>query len=412
MKVANRSQSSLIGAIDIGSSEVMVIIGKLNDQKYEIIGVGNSVASGIKKGIVVDIDSTVNSIKMAIDEAELMADTKITNVWANVSGAHLNSFNSLGMVPIKNKEVSRDDINKVIETASAIQIPSDQQVLHTTKQEFIIDGQDGIIEPLGMSGVRLEVKVNIISSSTSSLQNIIKCLRRCGLEVENIVVSCLASATSNLYEDEKKLGICLIDFGAGTTDIAIFKNGALQHSCSIPYAGDQITNDIALGLRIPIKDAEDIKKKFGSSIKEKNNHPKIIEVQNLGNKEKVKISVDDLSNIIIPRIEAIFDKVSSELKKSGFFNSLNSGVVITGGSSKLFGLREFVSNYLSLSTRIGTPIYTNNLSDIVTNFRYSTVLGILKKAYDNFLIRKESKNSNNFLNNFFQECKNWFYKNF
>ena len=262
MKVSNKSQSSLIGAIDIGSSEVIVVIGKLNDQKYEIIGVGNSVASGIKKGIVVDIDSTVNSIKMAIDEAELMADTKITNVWANVSGAHLNSFNSLGMVPIKNKEVSRDDINKVIETASAISIPSDQQILHTTKQEFIIDGQDGIIEPLGMSGVRLEVKVNIISSSTSSLQNIIKCLRRCGLEVENIVVSCLASATSNLYEDEKKLGICLIDFGAGTTDIAIFKNGALQHSCSIPYAGDQITNDIALGLRIPIKDAEDIKKKI------------------------------------------------------------------------------------------------------------------------------------------------------
>ena len=174
-------------------------------------------------------------------------------------GAHLNSFNSLGMVPIKNKEVSREDVNKVIETASAISIPSDQQILHTTKQEFIIDGQDGIIEPLGMSGVRLEVKVNIISSSTSSLQNIIKCLRRCGLEVENIVVSCLASATSNLYEDEKKLGICLIDFGAGTTDIAIFKN-ALQHSCSIPFAGDQITNDIALGLRIPIKDAEDIKK--------------------------------------------------------------------------------------------------------------------------------------------------------
>ena len=274
------------------------------------------------------------------------------------------------MVPIKNKEVFRDDINRVIETASAISIPSDQQIIHTTKQEFIIDGQDGIIEPLGMSGVRLEVKVNIISSSTSSLQNIIKCLRRCGLEVENIVVSCLASATSNLYEDEKKLGICLIDFGAGTTDIAIFKNGALQHSCSIPYAGDQITNDIALGLRISIKDAEDIKKN-GSSIKEKNNHPKIIEVQNLGNKEKVRISIDDLSNIIIPRIEEIFDKVSSELKKSGFFNSLNSEVVITGGSSKLFGLQEFVSNYLSLSTRIGTPIYNNNLSDIVTNFRYN-----------------------------------------
>ena len=229
------------------------------------------------------------------------------------------------------------------------------------------------------NGVRLEVKVNIISSSTSSLQNIIKCLRRCGLEVENIVVSCLASATSNLYEDEKKLGICLIDFGAGTTDIAIFKNGALQHSCSIPFAGDQITNDIALGLRIPIKDAEDIKKKFGSSIKQENNHPKIIEVQNLGNKEKVRISVDDLSSIIIPRIEEIFDKVSSELKKSGFFNSLNSGIVITGGSSKLSGLQEFVSNYLSLSTRIGNPIYNNNLSDIVTNFRYSTVR-ILEKS--------------------------------
>ena len=202
-----------------------------------------------------------------------------------------------------------------------------------------------------------------------------------------------------------------IDFGAGTTDIAIFKNGALQHSCSIPYAGDQITNDIALGLRIPIKDAEDIKKKFGSSIKVKNEHPKIIEVQNLGNKEKVQISVNDLSSIIIPRIEEIFDKVSYELKKSGFFNSLNSGIVVTGGSSKILGLQEFVANHLSLSTRIGSPIYTNNLSDIISNFRYSTVLGILKKPMIIFLLKKKI-NSANFVNNFFQECKNWFYKNF
>lgn len=376
-----RDNKDLIVGLDIGTSKVVAVVAELlPDGRYEVIGMGQSDSRGMKKGVVVNIDATVESIQRALEEAELMADCKISHVYTGIAGSHIRSFNSSGMVAIKDKEVSATDVARVMETAKAVNIPTDQQVLHVLPQEFIIDGQEDVREPLGMSGVRLEVRVHIVTGAVSAAQNIIKCVRRCGLEVQDLVLQPLASSLAVLTPDEKDLGVVLIDIGGGTTDIAIFTAGAIRHTAVLPIAGDQITSDIAMALRTPTADAEDIKLRYGYAKQVLANPDEMIEVPGLGDREPRSLSKQALAAVIEPRVEELFSLVQQVVRESGYEELLSSGVVITGGTALLPGMVELGEDIFLKPVRVGVPDYGGGLADVVKSPRYSTVMGLMNEA--------------------------------
>src|SRR5471030_1928943 len=374
----SKDYKDLLVALDIGTSKVVAIVAELKGEgHYEVIGLGQSDSKGLKKGVVVNIEATVQSIQRALEEAELMADCKITNVFTGIAGSHIRSFNSSGMVAIKDKEVTQTDVARVIETAKAINIPTDQQVLHILTQEFIIDGQEDVREPIGMSGVRLEVKVHIVTGAVSSAQNIVKCVRRCGLEVNDLILQPLASSRAVLSEDETDLGVCLVDIGGGTTDIAIFTHGAIRHTAVNPIAGDQITSDVAMALRTPTPDAETIKIRHGVSLRQLADANEMVEVPGIGERAPRMMSRQTLAEVIEPRVEELFSLVQKVLRESGFEELLSSGVVLTGGSATMQGMVELGEEIFHMPVRIGVPVYSGGLADVVRNPRYATAMGLL-----------------------------------
>jgi cell division protein FtsA len=352
----------------------------LPDGRLEIIGMGSHESRGLKKGVVVNIESTVSAIQRALEEAELMADCKIQRVHVGIAGSHIRSFNSTGMVAIKDKEVTPLDVERAVETARAMPIPTDQQVLHILTQEFLIDGQDGIREPLGMSGVRLEVKVHIVTGAVSAAQNVVKCVRRCGLEVADLCLQPLASSIAVLSEDERELGVALVDIGGGTTDIAIFREGAIRHTAVIPIAGDQITNDVAMALRTPTPEAELVKIRHGCALRQLADPAETIEVPGLGDRPPRSLSRQTLAEVIEPRVEELYTLVQQVLRQSGFEELLSSGVVLTGGSSVMQGMAELGEEIFHMPVRLGVPRYTGGLADVVQSPRYATVMGLLAEG--------------------------------
>ena len=376
--MAKRDDDKLIVGLDIGTSKVLAIVGELTSTgEVEIIGVGHHPSRGMKKGVVVNIESTVQSIQRAVEEAELMAGCQIHSVYAGIAGSHISSFNSHGIVAIKDKEVGPGDVERVIEAARALAIPADQKVLHILPQEFIIDKQEGIREPIGMSGVRLEAKVHIVTGAVSAAQNIIKCVRRCGLEVDDIILEQLASSISTLTDDEKELGVCLVDIGGGTTDISVFTEGAIRHTAVIPIAGDQVTNDIAVALRTPTQYAEDIKKKYGCALTQLAHRDETIEVPSVGDRPPRKLSRQTLAEVIEPRIEELYSLIQAELRRSGFEDVVGSGLVLTGGSAKMEGVVDLAEEVFHMPVRLGVPQYVGGLKGVVQNPIFSTGVGLV-----------------------------------
>ncbi len=376
--MAKRDDEKLIVGLDIGTSKVLAIVGEVSPTgEVEIVGVGHHPSRGMKKGVVVNIESTVQSIQRAVEEAELMAGCQIHSVFAGIAGSHISSFNSHGIVAIKDKEVGSGDIERVIEAARALAIPADQKVLHILPQEFIIDKQEGIREPIGMSGVRLEAKVHIVTGAVSAAQNIIKCVRRCGLEVDDIILEQLASSMSVLNDDEKELGVCIVDIGGGTTDISVFTEGAIRHTAVIPIAGDQVTNDIAVALRTPTQNAEDIKKKYGCALTQLAHREDTIEVPSVGDRPPRKLSRQTLAEVIEPRIEELYGLIQAELRRSGFEDVLGSGIVLTGGSAKMEGMVDLAEEVFHMPVRLGVPQYVGGLKGVVQNPIFATGVGLV-----------------------------------
>jgi cell division protein FtsA len=414
MALSGRKESkNLIVGLDIGTSKIVAIVAELRPEGgFEVIGMGSSPSRGLKKGVVVNIESTVNAIQRALEEAELMADCKIRDVWTGIAGSHIRSFNSHGMVAIKDREVAQSDVDRVVETAKAIPIPTDQQILHVLNQEFVIDGQEDVREPLGMSGVRLEVKVHIVTGAVSAAQNIMKCVRRCGLEVNDLILQPLASAMAVLSEDEKDLGVCLVDIGGGTSDIAVFTQGAIRHTAVIPIAGDQITNDIAMALRTPTKEAEEIKRRYGCALRELADPQDMVEVPGVGERTSKKMSRQTLAEVIEPRVEELYSLVQAELRRSGFEELLSSGIVITGGSASMQGMVELGEEVFHMPVRLGLPSYTGGLSEVIRNPRYSTGVGLLLAGLGQHHRQQIEKMQSGSFKQIVGRMKKWFETNF
>lgn len=410
MIAKNRENRSLIVALDIGTSKIVVIVAEAlpDGQGFEVIGLGQHPSRGLRRGVVVNIESTVNSIQRALEEAELMANVKIREVITGIAGSHVKSFNSHGMVAIKDKEVAPSDVERVLETARAVSIPTDQQILHILTQEFIIDGQEDVREPVGMSGVRLEVKVHIVTGAVSAAQNIMKCVRRCGLEVRDLILQPLASATAVLTDDEKDLGVCLVDIGGGTTDLAVFVQGAIRHTAVIPIAGDQITNDIAMALRTPTAAAEEIKVAHGCALRQLADADQMVEVPGVGDRGSRQLSRHTLAEVIEPRVEELFSLIQAELRRSGFEELLSSGIVLTGGTSAMSGMLELGEEIFHMPVRLGLPNYRGGLSEVVRSPRFATGMGLLVSGFEQHQKAQVSRASIGSLAQLVDRMKNWF----
>ena len=408
----SKESKNLIVGLDIGTSKIVAVVAELTPEgRLEILGLGSQESRGLKKGVVVNIEATVDSVSRVIQEVELMADCKVREVYTGIAGSHIRSFNSNGMVAIKDKEVAPMDVERVIETAKAMPIPADQQILHILTQEFIIDGQDGVREPIGMSGVRLEVKVHIVTGAVSAAQNIVKCVRRCGLEVLDLVLQPLASSFAVLSEDERDLGACLVDIGGGTTDIAVFTQGAIRHTAVIPIAGDQITNDIAMALRTPTQEAEEIKMRHGVALAQLADLQQMIEVPGIGDRPPRKLSRQALADVIEPRVSELFELVQAELRRSGYEDLLSSGVVLTGGSAVMRGMVELGEEVFHMPVRIGVPKYDGGLADVVQHPRYATAMGLLLEGVAQKrrgIVARETRTFKQVL----ARMRSWFEKNF
>lgn len=373
-----------IVGLDIGTTKICVVVGRASAEgKISIVGIGSHPSTGLRKGVVVNMDSTVNSIKKAVEEAELMAGIKIDSCLAGIGGAHIKSFNSNGVVAIKDKEVRPDDIERAIDAAKAVAIPADRELIHVIPQEFIVDDQDGIKDPVGITGVRLEVKVHIVTGNISSAQNIIKCCRLAGLSVNDVILGQLASSEATLTEEEKEIGAALVDIGGGTSDIAIFSNGSIKYTSVLPFGGNNITNDIAIGLRTPIDDAEKIKKKYGCAFSNMVGANETIEVPSVGGRKSRTLQRKTLADIIEPRVEEVAELIYAEIKKSGQEKLLASGVIITGGCANLEGMPELAESIFNLPARRGSPIGVGGLVDVVNNPSYATGVGLLLYGYKN-----------------------------
>lgn len=376
--MASGGDNKMIVGLDIGTSKVVAIVGAITPEgQLEVVGIGSHRSTGLKKGVVVNIESTVLSIRRAIEEAELMAGCQIHSVYAGIAGSHIRSLNSHGIVAIRDREVFSQDLERVIDAAQAVAIPADQKILHILPQEFLIDDQDGVKEPLGMSGVRLEAKVHLVTCAVNAAQNIEKCIRRCGLEVEDIILEQLASSYSVLTDDEKELGVCVVDIGGGTTDIAIFKDGAIRHTGVIPIAGDQVTNDIAMALRTPTPNAEEIKIKYACALAKLTSPDETIKVPSVGDRQPRDLSRQALAEVVEPRYDELFTLVQAELRRSGFEDLIAAGIVLTGGTSKMEGVIELAEEIFHMPVRLGAPQNIRGLSDIVNNPIYSTGVGLL-----------------------------------
>jgi len=375
-----KPDKELLVGLDIGTSKVVAIVGELIDDELEVVGFGMHASKGLKKGVVVNIEATVNSIQRAVEEAELMAGCEIRTVFAGIAGSHVRSLNSHGIVAIHDGEVTRTDVDRVIDAARAVAIPADQRVLHVLPQEFIIDGQAGIHEPIGMSGVRLEAKVHMVTGGASAAQNIVKCVQRCGLDVDDIVLEQLASSYAVLTEDEMELGICLVDIGGGTTDIAVFNGAAIKHTAVIPIAGDQVTNDIAVSLRTPTQYAEEIKIKYACALSQLANPDETIEVPSVGERPPRRLARQTLAEVVEPRYEELFVLIRDELRRSGFEGQIAAGIVLTGGSSKMEGAVELAEEVFHMPVRLGLPQSVQGLGDVVRNPIHATGVGLLHYA--------------------------------
>ncbi len=398
--MAKRSDRNLMVGLDIGTSKVVAIVGEIkSDGALEIIGIGSHPSRGLKKGVVVNIESTVQSIQRAVEEAELMAGCEIHSVYAGIAGSHVRSLNSHGIVAIKDKEVVQGDVERVIDAAKAVAIPADQKILHVLPQEYIIDTQEGIRDPIGMSGVRLEAKVHIVTGADSAAQNIVKCVQRCGLAVDDIVLEQLASSYAVLTEDEKDLGVCVVDIGGGTTDMAVFGGGAIRHTAVIPIAGDQVTNDIAVSMRTPTQYAEDIKVKYACALSQLANPDETIEVPSVGDRP--------------PRRLALFGLIRDELRRAGLEEAVATGIVLTGGSSKMEGAVELAEEVFHMPVRLGVPQYVSGLVDVVSNPIHATGVGLLLYAKSTMELRRtDVPLLGGGVKSVFQRMRTWFQGNF
>lgn len=411
--MSKKMEKNLIVGLDIGTSKVVAIVGDVTPEgDIEIIGIGSHPSRGLKKGVVVNIESTVQSIQRAIEEAELMAGCQIHSVYAGIAGSHVRSLNSHGIVAIRDKEVAPADVERVIDAARAVAIPADQKILHILPQEFIIDDQEGIREPVGMSGVRLEAKVHMVTGAVSAAQNIIKCVRRCGLDVDDIILEQLASSYAVLTEDEKELGVCLVDIGGGTTDIAVFTEGAIRHTAVIPIAGDQVTNDIAVALRTPTQHAEEIKIKYACALRQLASPDETIEVPSVGERPDRRLARQTLAEVVEPRYEELFTLIQAELRRSGYEDMCAAGIVLTGGSSKMEGAVELAEEIFHMPVRLGSPQYVSGLLDVVRNPIYSTGVGLLLFGYQNRAMREAEKRMGEGFKSVWNRMKGWFQGNF
>ncbi len=411
--MSKKGEKNLIVGLDIGTSKVVAIVGEIKpDAEIEIIGIGSHPSRGLKKGVVVNIESTVQSIQRAVEEAELMAGCEIHSVYAGIAGSHIRSLNSHGIVAIKDKEVAQGDVERVIDAARAVAIPADQKILHILPQEFIIDDQDGIREPVGMSGVRLESRVHMVTGAVSAAQNIIKCVRRCGLEVDDLILEQLGSSFAVLSDDEKELGVCLVDIGGGTTDIAVFTEGSIRHTAVIPIAGDQVTNDIAVALRTPTHHAEEIKIKYACALTQLAAPDETIEVPSIGERPARRLSRQTLAEVVEPRYEELLSLVQAELRRSGFEDLVAGGVVLTGGSAKMEGLIELAEEVFHMPVRLGLPQYVTGLVDVVRNPIYATGVGLLLFGRNNRSTRARELPRGGGAKAVWERMKSWFQGNF
>ncbi len=408
-----REDKNLIVGLDIGTSKIVTIVAELLPEgTLKVIGLGQHPSRGLKKGVVINIDSTMQAIQRSIEEAELMADCKIKTVFTGIAGNHIKSLNSHGMVKIKDAEVSQMDVDRVVETARAVSLPADQQILHILTQEFIIDGQDDVREPLGMSGMKLEVKVHIVTGAVAAAQNIVECIKRCGLGVSDLILQPLASSIAVLTEDEKELGVCLVDIGGGTTDIAVFKNGSIRHTAVIAIAGDQITNDVAVAFRTPTQSAEDIKIKYGCALRQLADAREVVEVPGVDGREARQLSIQTLAEVIEPRVVELYELVLQELRRSGMEEMIASGIVITGGSAMMRGMIELGEEIFHMPVRMGMPRYVGGLSEVVSNPRYATGVGLILMGKQQLERHLSGQMESSSIGRIFDKMKSWFQGNF
>ncbi|MCA9553522.1 MAG: cell division protein FtsA [Myxococcales bacterium] len=405
-------KDNIVVGLDIGTTKIVAIVGEVTHEGIDIIGIGQAPSKGLRKGVVINIASTVESIQRAVEEAELMAGCEITSVYTGISGGHIRGFNSHGIVAVKEGEIHPADVSRVIDAAKAVAIPMDREVIHILPQEFIIDDQDGIKEPEGMHGVRLEAKVHIVTAAATSAQNIIKCANRTGLDVQSIVLQQLASAEAVLTEDEKDLGVCLVDIGGGTADIAIFSEGAIVHTSVLPLGGNHLTTDIALGIRTPQEEAEQIKQRYGCALVEQVPPEDMIEVPSVGGRRPRTLSRQILCEIIEARVEEIFQLVREEIRNTAYEDLLASGVVVTGGSAQLSGIEEIAEDVLGLPIRFGQPKGIGGLVDVVRSPAYATAVGLVQygakelslgkgRRVESSLYQRTTKKISNWLGDFF-----------
>ena len=399
----------IVVGLDIGTTKICAVVGEVSGQNVEIIGMGSHPSEGLRKGVVINIENTVNSIKEAVEEAETMAGCEISSVYAGIAGGHIKGFNSHGVIALKEKEVTKKDLERVIEAASAVAIPMDREVIHTLVQEYIVDEQDGIIDPLGMSGVRLEAKVHIVTGAVTSAQNIIKCANRAGLDVCDIVLESLASSEAVLSKEERNLGVALIDFGGGTTDMAVFSRGAIKHTSVLALGGDNLTYDIAVGLRTPKVEAEKIKIRYGCGFSSLIGREETIEVPGVAGRKARVLSRRILGEILEPRVEEIFTLINGELMRSGYYDRISSGVVVTGGSSELQGITEMAEQVFNAPTRVGFPEGMSGLVEVVNKPMYATAVGLVLYGSKQSKGRKKFRiRDGNIFNRVMSRMKKWF----
>jgi cell division protein FtsA len=411
--MTKRTERNLLVALDIGTSKVVSLVGEINaHDQIEVIGLGSQPSKGLKRGVVVNIEATVQSIQQAVEEAELMAGCQIHSAFTGIAGSHIRSLNSHGIVAIRDVEVTKSDVDRVIDAARAVAIPADQKIIHVLPQEFIIDHQEGIREPIGMSGVRLEARVHLVTGALSAAQNIMKCVKRCGLEVSDMVLEQLASSYSVLTDDEKELGVCLVDIGGGTTDIAIFSDGSIRHTAVIPIAGDQVTNDIAVALRTPTQNAEEIKLKYGCALTDIASSEEMIEVPGVGDRPRRRINKHGLAEVIEPRYEELFRLVQAELRRSGYEDAVASGIVLTGGASQMQGAVELAENIFRIPVRLGIPQGVTGLSEVINNPVYATSVGLLLSGKQRMFDSRVESPSNQGIKDLWSKMKSWFQGNF
>lgn len=410
--MAKKPNKDLMVGIDIGTSKVVTIVGEVtSDKKVNIVGLGSHPSQGLKRGVVVNIESTVQSIQRSVEEAELMAGCQIYSAFTGIAGSHIRSLNSHGIVAIRDREVTQVDIDRVIDAAKAVAIPADQKILHILPQEFIIDSQDSIREPIGMSGVRLEAKVHIVTGAVSAAQNIVKCLKRCGLNASDIVLEQFASSQSILNEDEKELGVCMVDIGGGTTDIAIYTDGAIRHTAAIPIAGDQVTNDIAIALRTPARNAEDIKIKYACALQDLADTNQMIDIPSMGDRAGKHLSKRALAEVVEARYEELFSLVAAEIRRSGLEDFIAAGIVLTGGASKVEGAVELAERIFRMPVRLGVPQHVTGLSEVINNPIYATGVGLLLYGMQQRDSQKETLAQSN-MKGLWSRMRNWFQGSF